>query len=621
MPFTGFKNSLLVPIVTLVACTSGEITPANIDDSLVSPPPYGDAQMTFDMRLPAQDVGLKDAELLPDIVQDTPADATVDGLDVSVPAVDGAPSDEDGTLSDDSGLSGQDGAVPASDSALLQLDAAADMNQPSPCELDNGGCGPSDRFLCTDEPAGGVSCRRVSLSDLWAGRAQFVVDEQQGQLGWNGLHFLSGVWNEGILYAYYIANYIADGRGRAAVGLAVSDDGEAFAQRGIVLDIGGSWQWVYGAADDPHHQVGGAEGDGWAARVGDGDPAFLAFGPYVTLPAGPMTVTFQLMVDLIDGPDDPIVTLDIYDGTAERVLSSRVLTRADFTEPMTYQLFNLDYIQDDGHVLEYRVYWHQRSYVRLGNRAVSQGTAPFVDQRLASFPGVWKDGALWYLVYECAGLDDRWPGDICLSTSNDGHTWVKAPNNPILVHQLEGWERINLGTPSLLKADGTWYLFYHGFDGQKVQIGLASGLSLDGLQRHPQNPLVPFDAGAWDSGTVGKRSIIREGDWYYMAYEGSTDKAYNVNSANPACQVNNSPDNPDCIDFGGSNWSTGLARSRDLVNWTKYPGNPILPVTNQEFGYDGAEFIRTPDEQLHLYYRAPMPGNQTYRASLERRQP
>ena len=619
MPSFESKYSLLLAIVTLVACTRGEITPANTNDSLVSPSPYGDAQMTFDMWLPAQEVGVRDGGLLPDMSMEQSADAAIDGLDATVPAVDGTLSD-DGTVSDDSDvLSGQDGAISVSDSALLPFDSAVEMGAPSPCEINNGGCGASDRFFCPDEPAGGVSCRRVSLSDLWAGQAQFVVDEQQGQLGWNGLHFLSALWNEGTLYAYYIANYVADSRDRAAVGLAVSDDGEAFDERGIVLDIGGAWQWVYGAADDPHHQVGRAEADGWAARIGDGDPAFLAFGPYVSLPEGPMTVTFQLMVDTVDGPDDPIVTLDIYDGTAEQVLSSRVLTRAQFRDPMTYQLFNLEYTQDSGHVLEFRVYWHQRSYVRLGNRAVSQGVAPFVDQRLASFPGVWKEGALWYLVYECAGLDDRWPGDICLSTSNDGQTWVKSPNNPILVHQLEGWERINLGTPSLLKADGTWYLFYHGFDGQKVQIGLASGPSLDGLERHPQNPLVPFGAGAWDSGTVGKRSVIREGDWYYMAYEGSTDKAYNVNSANPSCQANNSPDNPDCIDFGGANWSTGLARSRDLVNWTKYPGNPILPVTNQAFGFDGAEFIRTPDGQLHLYYRAPRPGNQTYRASLERR--
>ena len=103
-----------------------------------------------------------------------------------------------------------------------------------------------------------------------------------------------------------------------------------------------------------------------------------------------------------------------------------------------------------------------------------------------------------------------------------------------------------------------------------------------------------------------------------MAYEGSTNQAFNPNSASPDCQANRSPDNPHCTDFGGANWSTGLARSPDLINWTKYADNPVLPMTMTRFGYDGAEFVRTPDGLLHLYYRAPSANNQTKRATLSR---
>jgi hypothetical protein len=78
-----------------------------------------------------------------------------------------------------------------------------------------------------------------------------------------------------------------------------------------------------------------------------------------------------------------------------------------------------------------------------------------------------------------------------------------------------------------------------------------------------------------------------------MAYEGSTDPP-----------------------FDSANWSTGLARSQDLVSWEKHSGNPVLPVTNSSFGYDGPEFIETADGVLHLTFRHPDPGNFTWRATL-----
>ncbi len=78
-----------------------------------------------------------------------------------------------------------------------------------------------------------------------------------------------------------------------------------------------------------------------------------------------------------------------------------------------------------------------------------------------------------------------------------------------------------------------------------------------------------------------------------MAYEGATD-----------------------LPFDEAQWSTGIARSSDLINWEKFDGNPVLPVTSGGFGYDGPEFVRSPDGQLHIYFRAPGPGNQTYRSGL-----
>lgn len=217
------------------------------------------------------------------------------------------------------------------------------------------------------------------------------------------------------------------------------------------------------------------------------------------------------------------------------------------------------------------------------------------DNKMRSFPGVWRDGSKWYLVFEGSG--DASPGDIGLAESDDGVNWRIDPQ-PILKHQ-GGWERQNIGTPSLYKAGNTWYLFYHGFGSgtgnrDDVQIGVASGTDLRRLRRHSANPIIPTSSSGFDSGTIGKRSIIREGIWYYMVYEVSTDSVSNGG-------------------FGGAQWSSGMARSKSLLGpWEKYPF-PILPVV-QGFGNDGPEWLRTPDGKLHVYYRVR--GNITRRATL-----
>jgi predicted GH43/DUF377 family glycosyl hydrolase len=236
-----------------------------------------------------------------------------------------------------------------------------------------------------------------------------------------------------------------------------------------------------------------------------------------------------------------------------------------------------------------------------------KGVGKEFDSRIASFPGVYKDGNRWYMVYEAAdGLESDWRtwrnrGSVGLAVSDDGIHWTKKGE---LLAKKEPWESQNIGTPSLLLVKGIWWVFYHGFGpsgaggSDDVQIGAARGSSLTprDLRRVSNQPLVPtsVDPAAFDSGTVGRRSIIKEGAWWYMAYEACTDQA-------------GSP-----LGFNHSKWTSGLARSRDLVHWEKL-GRPMLPQLN-EFGNDGPEFLQTRDGRLHIYFR--LPGNWTGRATL-----
>ena len=419
------------------------------------------------------------------------------------------------------------------------------------------------------------------IAAVWNADATFVADWRQ--FSPLGMHFLS-VWKENLVYwVFHIRNYRKDDVPRSVIGLATTTQGITFEDLGIVLDIGGASQWVYLAGLDLFHQTGEALGNNWVATPGEHEEGFLSFGPYATdIAEGPNTVAFILSTDNTVG-SEVVVSIDVHDATAGKVLATQTITRSDFSAPGDDTTFSLNYTQVEGNEIEFRTYWHGTAHVQQDAVRVNQGQAPFFDDRIASFPGIWKDGDTWYLVYEGADTSSEWPGDIGLATSTDGVKWIKDACNPILVHDDYGWESVNIGTPSLWKEGDTWYLFYHGFDGTRCRIGVATGSDLHSLTKYSGNPILDVGPyGSWDSGTAGKRSIVKEGDWYYMAYEGSTDMPYET-----------------------AQWSTGLARSMDLLGWEKFAGNPILPQTRGEFGYDGPEWLRTPDDLWHIYFRGP----------------
>lgn len=202
--------------------------------------------------------------------------------------------------------------------------------------------------------------------------------------------------------------------------------------------------------------------------------------------------------------------------------------------------------------------------------------------QMASFPGVAKVGSTYYMAFEGKGFGTF--ADIGLATSTDGVRWELSPR-PMLRHTGRGVERINIGTPSLHHENGAWTLFYHAFDGRDCRVLAATGVSLDALTRvNRGRPIIDTSRGGIDSGTIGKRSqVIREGGFYYMAVEVSSDQTAGRG-------------------FGGSDWSTILVRSQALHGgWQKLPGT-LLRTTGTSFGFDGPELVAV-GGQVRLYTR------------------
>lgn len=222
------------------------------------------------------------------------------------------------------------------------------------------------------------------------------------------------------------------------------------------------------------------------------------------------------------------------------------------------------------------------------------GPAGGWDSHYATFPGVWYDQGTWYLVYEA---DGGAPADIGLATSTDGRHFTKQGR--ILTHNPVGWERVNVGTPSLYKEGKTWYLYYHGYDGQTCQIGVATGPSLTQLTKSASNPIIPVLPQTWQSGTAGHRDIVKVQGRYYMTYEGSGEQPYQ-----------------------STPWSSGLASSPDLIHWTMFPQNPVLPPTDVMTRNDGPTFLSVGGLQ-YIYYRAQPEdhqSNETWRALIANEQ-
>jgi predicted GH43/DUF377 family glycosyl hydrolase len=215
------------------------------------------------------------------------------------------------------------------------------------------------------------------------------------------------------------------------------------------------------------------------------------------------------------------------------------------------------------------------------------------DAKQASFPDVKydEDSKTWYMVYEGkADHDDI--NSVCLATSPDGVNWTKQ--GPIISPGQAGdMSATDVGTPTLYKENGVWNVYFHGLgnDG-RVRIGYASGTDLKHLNVK-QGALIDVDASGAESGTVGARSsVVKLGDYYYMAYE--------------VCTANK--------DFGESQWGTSLARATSPDGpWEKIQSGPILENPREGFGYDGPE-LSLQGSGLYLYYR--LPGNGTARCEV-----
>ena len=182
----------------------------------------------------------------------------------------------------------------------------------------------------------------------------------------------------------------------------------------------------------------------------------------------------------------------------------------------------------------------------VAHKPVAAGPLPVIDHKIGEFSRegeylkdyyVFKEGDTFHLFYNVgiAGESQQWfeAGNekaFGHSTSKDFKTWQ---HHPRVLNAVPGsWEGMVVSAPSIIKHDGTYYMFYTGFDDRvpgKQTIGLATSKDLFHWERHPRNPI--YEAPPWADrradGYIDCRDshVIKYGDEFLLFTMVSTSKS------------------------------------------------------------------------------------------------
>ncbi len=169
-----------------------------------------------------------------------------------------------------------------------------------------------------------------------------------------------------------------------------------------------------------------------------------------------------------------------------------------------------------------------------------------------------------------------------LLTSADGISWQEQGDLVILETSGEPIPR-PYGTPVVWIEDGKWYLFYERND---LGIWLATSEDKKTWTNVQDEPVIKMGPEPYDEGAVAANQVVKHEGTYYLYYHGSS--------------------NPDWADPNANAlWTSNVAVSRDLVNWEKYPENPIVEGDHSSpiLVFDGEKNrLYTMHDKVWLYF-------------------
>ena len=174
-----------------------------------------------------------------------------------------------------------------------------------------------------------------------------------------------------------------------------------------------------------------------------------------------------------------------------------------------------------------------------------------------------KEGKYYslYGAYPRQGGYELRPGYEGIASSEDGFSWERAKNEPVLsVFQEDRgtWEKDCIYQPWLIEHKGRYYNIYNAANGNIEQMGLALSENLLNWKRYAHNPVIPNGPeGSYNEKFSSDSKIFRDGDHWVSFFFG--------------------------VGRGGAH--VMVAFSKDLYHWSVDP-NPIYKSGGNPSGID-----------------------------------
>ena len=187
-------------------------------------------------------------------------------------------------------------------------------------------------------------------------------------------------------------------------------------------------------------------------------------------------------------------------------------------------------------------------WVKHPTPVLNHGSAGSWDNLYILHPTVYFDGTTYHMWY--TGTNGS-VAQIGYATSPDSINWSKYSKNPVLTPGKPGsWDVQNVNSPEVLFIEGTFHMWYGGFNGTQEQIGHATSLNGIDWEKDTLNPVLKVGKiGSWDKVNSSQPSVLFDGTYFHMWYG-------------------------DGSNFG---WRIGYAYSEDGRIWHKVEiNNPIM---------------------------------------------
>ncbi len=210
------------------------------------------------------------------------------------------------------------------------------------------------------------------------------------------------------------------------------------------------------------------------------------------------------------------------------------------------------------------------------------GISVFANGALVLREGNSKRFVIQYAGYGQTAKNLGWGGQGYAYADDPEGPFTKDVKNPVIPASVAMHEG------HLTRVDDTYYYFRTVFtSGDKIFYSTSKDLY---QWNHKANPIFVGSPGAWDGEHVRARSVVRVGKTWYLVYEGA-----NRDSGRETGMPERWWD------------SIGLAKSTDLVHWTRFSLNPFIPGQPEDridTIWTGWPRMIVEGEYAYIYYSA-----------------